>query len=261
MSPPNDNVSSFPSGISITINSALYTISPALINLLVVARQNYDWPAGTGSAISQARVNALEEAVSNNLINLNPANAHQIISLVSHWAGNNANSHANIVAAIPTQKEIMYKAINNLLESANASKGIDILSTLPGISLVIASKIYRFCCPTVGASVDRHSSYFFNSLQTTGHGFSTSFFREWSNGRHTAGRHTASRLAIYQNNVYLHNRNEYFRTYLPLLSCISDALNNGNHGFVCAATSVMKNWTPTNVEMAAYYWWACNGAR
>jgi hypothetical protein len=111
-------------------------------------------------------------------------------------------------------------------------------------------------CPTVGASVDRHCSYFFNSSQIMGLGLSTRFSREWSNGQHTA-----SRLAIYQNAGYLQNRDGYFRAYLPLLSCISNALNMGGHNFMCAATRAMGNWTPTDVEMAAYYWWACNGAR
>lgn len=110
--------------------------------------------------------------------------------------------------------------------------------------------------PLVGAAVDRHSSYFFNSLPVIGHGFSTNFRREWANGRHTT-----SRLAIYQAARYRGNRTEYFAAYVPLLMCIARQLNVGGHQFVCAATGAIKQWTPADVEMAAYYWWAGHGAR
>ncbi len=70
-----------------------------------------------------------------------------------------------------------------------AVRSIDALRALakqPGLSLVMASKVYRFCCPDVRAAVDRHSSYFFNSLPLQAEGGPvgncTRFKREWANG-------------------------------------------------------------------------------
>jgi len=256
MPQPNDHVQSFPVGVSITRVAEVCTLSPVLTDLLVTARQDYDWPAGTGAAASQARIIALEGNVCRCLTNLNRTSAHEIVVTVSHWAGNNANSHRQILNATTDQQETMQRAISDLVVPTTASRGIDTLSSLPGISLVIASKIYRFCCPTVGASVDRHASYFFNSLRLNDNGFTTHFLREWANGAHTS-----SRLAIYQNVRYTRNRTEYIQVYLPLLACISSALNSAENIFQCQATGIERTWTPADIEMAAYYWWACNGAK
>ncbi len=130
----------------------------------------------------------------------------------------------------------MEQAIRDLLIPEKTVIGINLLSSLSGISLVIASKIYRFCCPTLGASVDRHASYFFNSLPVTGKQKSTAFHREWANGNHTS-----SRLAIYSDHGFKRNRNEYFANYLPLLKCISDSLNSLPALYLCAATDKKKN--------------------
>lgn len=226
------------------------------MNLLVTARSTYDWPAGTGSAASQITILNLEAAVNGYLMALNAANAHAITVQVSAWAGNNANAHAQIVGATPAQQAQMQAAVSDLITPGRECVGIDALCTLPGISMVIASKIYRFCAPTRGAAVDRHASYFFNSLQVAGGGNATRFAREWANGRHTT-----SRLAIYTLSGYVHNKAEYFSTYLPTITCIAQVLNAIPALYVCAARNAPMNWTPADVEMAAYYWWANNGAR
>lgn len=150
----------------------------------------------------------------------------------------------------------MQAAISGLITPGQECVGIDALCSLPGISLVIASKIYRFCAPTQGAAVDRHASYFFNSLQVAGGGNATRFAREWANGRHRT-----SRLAIYTLSGYVHNKAEYFSAYLPTVTCIAQALNAIPAPYTCAARNAPMTWTPADVEMAAYYWWATNGAR
>jgi len=50
-----------------------------------------------------------------------------------------------------------------LLTSGSTEHALRELTKQPGLGLVMASKIYRFCSPHIGAAVDRHSSYFFNS--------------------------------------------------------------------------------------------------
>lgn len=195
-------------------------------------------------------------AVNGCLADLNVHNAHAITVQVSTWAGNNAEAHAQIVGATPMQQAQMQAAISNLITPGRECVGIDALCTLPGISIVIASKIYRFCAPNHGAAVDRHASYFFNSLPVAGGGNATRFDREWANARHTT-----SRLAIYTLSGYVHNKAEYFSTYLPTLTCIAQALIEIPAPYTCAAQNAPMNWTPADVEMAAYYWWATNGAR
>jgi hypothetical protein len=187
---------------------------------------------------------------------LNAGNAHQIVVDVSRWAGNNAASHQHVVAATPADKVVMRTAITDLISSPTAGAGMDALCGLPGISLVIASKIYRFCCPSIGAAVDRHASYFLNSMPITAGGFATRFKREWSNRKRVA-----TRLAIYSAAGLAQNKNEYFQTYLPLLGSIARELNSSGMLYRCAATGLLKSWAAADVEMAAYYWWAVNGAR
>jgi hypothetical protein len=198
----------------------------------------------------------METSVNRYLAALNPAGAHAIVVEVSEWAGNNANSHANVVAASPARQAQMYAAVSDLLVPGKESGGIEALCSLAGISLVIASKIFRFCAPKQGAAVDRHASYFFNSLQVIGRGAATHFAREWANGRHTS-----SRLAVYTAANYARNKAEYFEVYLPTLASVAQAMHASQTPYRCAAQNLRKNWTPADVEMAAYYWWACHGAR
>lgn len=82
----------------------------------------------------------------------------------------------------------------------------------------------------------------------------TLFKREWS-----TGKHATSRLAIYQDSNYVYNRNEYIKTYLPLLAKISTTLNTMGIKYKCAATGETKSWRPVDVEMAAFFWWAKKG--
>lgn len=232
------------------------SLSPPLVQLLLQARSGFDWPAGTGPGECQTRILNLEATVNGHLMALAPATAHDIAVEVSSWAGNNANAHAHIVGATPAQQAQIQAAITALITPGRECVGIDALCNLPGISLVIASKIFRFCSPRQGAAVDRHASYFFNSLQVVGAGTATNFAREWANGCHTA-----SRLATFSVAGYSRNKAQYFESYLPTLACIARAMNAIPAPFMCAATNLSRRWTPADVEMAAYYWWACNGAR
>lgn len=246
-----------PPGSDLTLQTkGTYVPSKPLIDLLVKARSDYDWPAGTGAAASQQTIVNLKVSIACRLIDPNAKAANGIVVDVSNWAGNNVSSHAQLVNATPAQKAAMLAAISYLMTPFREVDGINELCALPGISLVIASKIFRFCSPKVGAAVDRHASYFFNSLPINGHGAVTNFTREWS-----TGHHTSSRLAIYSRCGYTHNLKQYFESYLPILTCIANALNTYPAQYRCASTNKMKNWTPADVEMAAYYWWACNGAR
>jgi hypothetical protein len=191
---------------------------------------------------------------------LNEGNAHRIVTKVSKWAGN--RKHNEIVQANPDGRVQMLNSLRLFDAPDSPANAIDALSNLPGISLVIASKIFRFCRPTVGAAVDRHTSYFFNSLEfVTPEGRrdpATNFRREWSNGPDTT-----SRLAIYPkaSYTYTRNRDEFVTVYLPLLCSIANTLNAVPAPYHCAATGEQKNWLPTDVEMAAYYWGACNAPR
>jgi|GEM_PF-712523 hypothetical protein len=256
MPPPND-APSLPQGVTLTVAAnGHYILSELLVDLFLHARNNYDWPQGTGAVQSQQTIRNLEATVNAHLLNLTQANAHAIAVAVSQWAGNNANAHAQIVQATPAQQNEMQAAIACLIIPGQECAGIDGLCALPGISLVIASKIFRFCSPNFGAAVDRHASYFFNSLRVPGGGNATQFAREWANGRHTT-----SRLAIYNQTSYARNKAEYFTAYLPTLSSIAQAMNAIPAPYTCMARNHQVNWTPADVEMAAYYWWALNGAR
>jgi hypothetical protein len=257
MPAPND-FPCFPVGVSITpIAGGQYTLSQALVDLLINARNGYDWPQRTGAANSQQTIINLMATVHAHLFPALTLNdAHAIAIAVSQWAGNNANSHQAICQATPAQKNQMQAAITCLITPGQECTGIDRLCTLPGISLVIASKIFRFCSPQHGAAVDRHASYFFNSLQVIGQGNVSQFARQWANGRHTT-----SRLAIYNQAGYMRNKAEYFTSYLPILSSIAQAMNAIPAQYTCMATNHQMNWTSADVEMAAYYWWALNGAR
>ncbi|RIJ09681.1 hypothetical protein DXT77_14625 [Pseudomonas sp. 91RF] len=253
MAIPNDS-NCFPSGVSLNQAAGLLLPSTDLVTLLTQAREGYDWPFGTGALISQSEVVAVEQDVANWLTSLSANSAHQIVCRVSCWAGNNLRSKIRIWGASPTEKGAMLHAIQLCLAPGRAREGIDSLSRLPGLRLVIASKIYRFLKPLEGAAVDRHASYFFNSLSLTG--FGTAFVREWSNKDRSG-----SRLAAYTASRHRRNLAEYFEVYLPLLERLANFLNHTKHAFHCPVTNHKKDWTPADVEMAAYFWWARNGSR
>jgi len=259
MSEPNDSV--LPIGVGLVSVDGRLQLTPDFVNLLVSARECYDWPSGTGARRSQQIIVQLEHKIAEYMSRLDAIGAHKVVCLVSEWAGNNAKAHTAIVDANDSVKAAMLSSLRLLGGQGKPNAGLDRLSGLPGISLVIASKIFRFCYPMCGAAVDRHASYFFNSVsKETDVGAygraGTTFKREWS-----SGRHTASRLAIYTDNGYKHNIKEYVEVYLPLLTSIAECLNGTGKRYTCAATSSQKQWRPADVEMAAYYWWASNGAR
>lgn len=256
MPSPNDAAHCFASGISISQIPGGIVPSPDLVDLLVHARGAYDWPSGTGAAASQATIIALEVTVSGLLVGLTPAAAHQIVLNVSSWAGNNANSQARLAAATHAEILAMETALTALLNPATARLGLNTLSVLPGLSLVISSKIYRFCCPADGAAIDRHASYFFNSLPLVGGGFSTQFRRQWS--KRPGG---TTRLATYSAAGLSSNTSTYFQEYLPLLKEIANYLNTAGRTYTCASSGMFRTWVPADVEMAAYFWWALHGAR
>ena len=158
------------------------------------------------------------------------------------------------------RKKQFSSLISNLL-SPNATKSaLHGLTDQPGIDVVMATKIYRFCVPNAGAAIDRHCSYFFNSLQNKGvpgpPSACTNFRREWA-----TGKHRTSRLATFSKAGREWNLNEHFDSYLPLLSTISDALNQATGGFECAASHCRKTWRAADVEMAANQWWSRHGPR
>lgn len=259
MPPPNDF--NLPAGVQIvqTPNGDL-EISQALVGLLVTERGNYDWPNGTGAAKSQATIIALEDKAASLMASLDASGAHSIVKEASIGGGNNADAQAKIDSATPETQAKMLSAIQRIPLPEGLTIGLGELSRLPGLRLVMATKVYRFCCPDIGAAVDRHVSYFFNSLEilaSTGiRRRATNFKREWANGNHTK-----SRLAIY--NLPGHKRNcaEFTEVYLPLLRQMAQSLNQCGAKYKCAATDREKSWRPADVEMAAYYWWAQNGPR
>lgn len=258
MQPAFDNL---PNGVEVTeVGNGHFQPSAHLSKLLAESRSNYDWPAGTGAAKSQGIIISLEKRVANLMQSLDECSAHEIVVRVSKWAGNKPNVHKAIVTASVNQKNIMLDSVVELASKDLPRKGLDSLSNLPGIGLVIATKIYRFCCPTIGAAVDRHASYFFNSLDVVSPGQdkrkALKFRREWA-----TGRKSASRLATYTPSGYSWNRDQYIEQYLPFLSSIADSLNESKVPLICASTGKQMIWRPTDVEMAAYYWWASNGTR
>jgi len=243
---------SLPSGISITIeNGGGISASAKLVDLLFASRSGYEWPQGAGLFAAQQTIITLEVAVSSHICT---GNFHQIAIDVSDWAGNNAAAHARIVGASAATQTSISTAIHNL--SVNPGVGLNALCSIPGISLVIASKIFRFVQPNTGAAIDRHASYFVNSLLVTNGEMATSFAREWANSARTS-----SRLAIYNPDTLLTNTNEYLEKYLPLLSGLANYLNARGRPYMCAVTKTAKEWRPADIEMAMYHWWANYGAR
>ena len=255
---PNDSF--LPGGVQINrLPNGNLVISEALVDILVASRNKYDWPNGTGATKSQSTIIKLEAMVAGLVASLDPTGAHSIVRKVSSWGGNNRKAQAVIDAASLSVQKCMLASIRHILNPATLRDGLDDLSQLPGLRLVMATKVYRFCCPNMGAAVDRHTSYFFNSLEIVdpngSRRKSTNFRREWSNGGHSK-----SRLAIYYPSGQDTNRDEFVNSYLPLLAKIANSLNESGVTYSCAATGTQKPWRPADVEMAAYYWWACNGS-
>jgi hypothetical protein len=259
MPPPKD--SDLPAGVHISeLPNGTLSVSDKFVELIVASRSNYDWPEDTGAAKSQKTIIDLETKVATRLVQLAPTDAHAIVREVSKWGGNNRDSQAKIDTATPATQALMSSAIQQIMMASMLRNGLDKLSELPGLRLIMATKVYRFCCPSIGAAADRHASYFFNSLEIVKPNGTrrkaTNFRREWANGKHSK-----SRLAICNDTYHRTNRDEYVDVYLPLLTKIAESLNKSGVTYTCAATNQRKVWCPADVEMAAYYWWARNGPR
>ncbi len=245
----------FDSGIYLVqLHHEGWGISDKLAGLLTDEREQYRWNATT-AAVSQGNIIELETEVARRIEHLDAGNAGWIVREVSRWGGNNQKALHTLASASSEQNCTFARLIKQLLTPVSATDALRGLTKQPGLSLVMASKVYRFCCPDVGAAVDRHSSYFFNSLPLQAEGGPVSnctrFKREWANGRHRA-----SRLAIYADSNCEANLGEYSGVYLPALATIAALLNSQSGGFLCAATKAPKRWRPADVEMASYSWWA-----
>jgi hypothetical protein len=231
-----------------------WSISGKLADLLTDEREHYSWNSNM-AAVSQKNILDLEVEVARRIEHLDAGNAGWIIREVSHWGGNNQKAAQTLASASSQQNGTFARLIEQLLTPASAIDALRAFAKQPGLSLVMASKVYRFCCPDVGAAVDRHSSYFFNSLPLQAEGGPlgncTRFKREWANGQHRA-----SRLATFTGPNCEANLGEYCRAYLPALGTIAEVLNSQGGGFLCAATKTKKRWRPADIEMAAYSWWS-----
>ena len=240
MVPPVD-ASVFPSAIHVVqLHNEKWYISGKLAGLLTYEREHYRWKATT-AAVSQRNILELEAEVARRIEHLDAANAGWIVREVLHWGGNNQKAANTLASASSEQNGIFARLIKQLLTPVSPADALRALTKQPGLSLVMASKVYRFCCPDVGAAVDRHSSYFFNSLpvQAAGGpvGTCTRFKREWANGQHRT-----SRLATFTHSNCEANLGEYCRAYLPALAAVADVLNSQGGGFLCAATKAKKRW-------------------
>ena len=226
--------------------------------MLVKARNSYAWPMGATAADSQRRILDLETETCRRVINLDSEKAHWIVQQVSSWGGNKPPAQQDLESATHNQKEELATAIRRLLRPGSARSALDALSQQPGLRLVMATKIYRFCAPQVAAAVDRHCSYFFNSLcvkEADGRLTKcTQFKRQWS-----TSKHKVSRLDVYSIKGHEANLDEYIDTYLPVLTAIAEILNAQRVGYLCAVSCEKQQWRPADVEMAAYHWWSRNG--
>lgn len=229
-------------------------VSDKLAVLLSVERESYTWNA-TSAALSQGNILQLEAEVAWRIEHLDAPNAGWIVREVSYWGGNNRKAIDTLGSSSAEQNGKFGRLIKQLMTPASAQDALRMLAKQPGLSLVMASKVYRFCCPDVGAAVDRHSSYFFNSLPVQAEsgpvGTCTRFKREWADGQHRA-----SRLATFTDSNCEVNLNEYCGKYLPALATIAEELNSQSGGYLCAATRAQKKWRPADIEMAAYSWWS-----
>lgn len=227
------------------------SLSGELAELLVHARSGYAWRALPST--SQQRIIDLERHTHQRIESLDDEKAHWIIQQVSLWGGNRGRAQRALDQASPAEKSEFAGLIQALLSPQSFEKALSGLSAKTGLCLVIATKIYRFCWPQGGAAVDKHSSYFFNSLDfVDADGKRTKcchFRRQWSGQQTRTG--PTSRLDIYNPSGHDANLRVYAHCYLPLLSAVAASLNGLGLTFTCAATGAKKGWRPADVEMAA----------
>lgn len=192
MPAPND-ASVFGSGVRILASDdGKPRLSYELAELLVQARTGYAWPKKRTVKESQKRVVELELWVGSLAARLDSRNAQLILEEVSEWGGNNATAQHAISCASPAQCHEFARLITEVSHPGQLRTALQGLTEQPGIDLVMATKVFTFCVPNLGAALDRHCSYFFNSLldlrapnAPTG---CTQFRRQWADGKHRATR-------------------------------------------------------------------------
>jgi hypothetical protein len=235
-------------------------LSDALVDLFIQSRERYAWPKKQTAQESQKEVIDIEQQFHSLTANVDDENAQLIVQRVSTWGGNNATAKHAIRCASQAQKHEFARLILELLSPSTIKSALRRLAGQPGVDLVMATKIYRFCVPRAGAALDRHCSYFSNPLWDRrvpeAPRACTQFRREWTNGKHNT-----TRLATFSKTVREWNLDQYLDCYLPLLEAIAGSLNSRVGGFRCAASANRKAWRPADVEMAAYQWWSRNGPR
>lgn len=228
-------------------------VSDELAHLLTNARENYHFAGGL------AQVAALEQHTQEQLTIGTDEALHSILYHVADWGGAQQPALNSIAEYDEERKRHAAQRIRAMHQGGNLQQALLGLCSLPGIGFVIASKVYRFVRPDVGAAVDRHASYFFNSLQLRrldNHpaGLATEFRREWANGTHTT-----SRMAVYQPDTLHHTAQHYCTRYLPIVASTAAALNRQEIRYHCVQTGRHLGWRPADVDMAAFNWWKHNG--
>lgn len=229
-------------------------LSPGLVELLVQAREGYQWgPTGLhGIAALEASVQELVERGTDESL-------YSVLQPIADWGGARAPALNAINNYTHAERIHAAELLRGLLNGGNASAALVGMSDLPGIAFVIASKVYRFVRPDVAAAVDRHASYFFNSLQLrfpdgVAAGLATSFPREWC-----TAAHDVSRMAVYQRAGLVTTAHQYCTRYLPILESIADWLNLNEITYDCPVEGNAKQWRPADIEMAAFFWWQAHG--
>lgn len=231
----------------------VHSVSIELAELLKNARESYVWPGGVD------RIAALEQHAQEQLAIGTAEALHSILYPVADWGGARQPALDSIAEYDEERKLHAALRIRAMHQGGNLQQALLGLCSLPGIGFVIASKIYRFVRPDVGAAVDRHASYFFNSLQlrrldNRPAGLATEFRREWA-----TGAHTTSRMAVYQPDTLQHTAQHYCARYLPILASTAAALNRQGIRYHCVQTGQRLEWRPADVDMAAFSWWKDNG--
>lgn len=164
MAAPNDASVFSPETYVFRAEGGRLSLSNELSKLLIQAREQYAWPKSITAKESQQKIIDLEKQVRIWIGNLSSENTCLIMEKVAEWGGNNAKGMSTVRGMSPEQGRQSAEWLGQLLDPGSARLALLHLTSLPGIDLVMASKIYRFCAPETGAAIDRHCSYFFNSL-------------------------------------------------------------------------------------------------
>lgn len=256
MTSPASSASTFADDVYLTrlTPDGALAVSPALAELLVSARNHCTWRGTPGE--SQKHLHTLLADTARALATPKPVALQQLLARISKWDG--GGKEAAIAAWRDDERAGAVAALVDLHAGVAVQQRLLELQALPGIGLVLATKVYRFVAPQTAAAAERHSTYFTNSLAVRNADgateFASHFRREWA-----SGARAASRWAAYGDKDV--EVREYLERYLPLLKEIADAQNTEGLQYTCAARGVTYAWTPADVEMAMYSWWARHGLR